>query len=122
MQARCTKDKQGRRIKRYPREDERREALREVMRQRQRLNRFSRRGLQAVKREFALLHVLAYNLSRAVALLGTLFVHYFALSKALWSCLSAGGRNFAQWVDQCSSQRKQPRLRAWPHMILGCWR
>jgi len=85
---------QGRRIKRYP-EDEQREALRLVMqhpqarrifsqrkaivepvfsslRSQQGLNRFRRRGLQAVKREFAL-HVLAHNLSRAVALSRALF-------------------------------------------------
>lgn len=83
----CTKDKAGRRIRRYE-SDETKEALREVMqhpqaqrifRQRQAmvepvfsalkltqgLTRFRRRGLSGVKREFAL-HVLAYNLSRAV--------------------------------------------------------
>jgi hypothetical protein len=94
LRANCTKAAQGRRIKRYP-EDEQREALRLVMqhpqarrifsqrkaivepvfsslRSQQGLNRFRRRGLQAVKREFAL-HVLAHNLSRAVALSRALF-------------------------------------------------
>ena len=77
-------------IERYP-EDTQRDALRQVMQQpqvdavfgkrkamvepvfshlrgQQGLSRFRRSGLQAVKREFAL-HVMAYNLSRAVALL-----------------------------------------------------
>jgi len=76
-------------IKRYP-EDQARDALRQVMRQpkaqrvfsqckamvepvfarlrgQQKLDRFRRRGLAALTREFAL-HVLAYNLGRAVAL------------------------------------------------------
>ncbi len=88
----CTKKKR-REIQRHP-EDLAREALREVMQQRQvrgifcqrkamvepvfshlrgkqGLNRFRRSGLKAVKREFAL-HVLAHNLSRAVALLRAL--------------------------------------------------
>jgi hypothetical protein len=46
------------------------------------LTRFRRRGLQAVKREFAL-HVLAYNLSRAVALLAALFAFLFAVLRRL---------------------------------------
>lgn len=85
----CTTAKEGRRIRRLD-GDEAKEALREVMQhsqaqkefgQRQAmvepvfshlkllqgLTRFRRRGLDGVKREFAL-HVLAYNLSRAVAL------------------------------------------------------
>jgi transposase len=91
--ASCTKMK-SRRIKRHA-EDEQRDALREVMQQRQvqaifarrqvmvepvfshmrgqqGLHRFRRRGLKAVKREFAL-HVLAYNMARAVALHRALF-------------------------------------------------
>ncbi len=90
LRANCTKAAQGRHIKRYP-EDEQRQALclvmthpqaRRIFSQRkamvepvfsslrcqQGLNRFRRTGLQAVTREFAL-HVLAHNLSRAVALL-----------------------------------------------------
>jgi transposase len=102
LRAKCTKTQEGRSVKRYP-EDERREALRQVMQQRgarrvycqrqamvepvfshlrnqQGLDRFRRRGLQAVKREFAL-HVLAHNLSRAVALLVAAL--FFLLSAAL---------------------------------------
>lgn len=100
LRAGCTKAVQGRRIKRYP-EDDARDALRVVMQHRQArrifsqrkaivepvfsslrcqqgLNRFRRSGLQAVKREFAL-HVLAHNLSRAVALLGALFPFLYAV-------------------------------------------
>ena len=92
----CTKAEAGRRIRRLD-GDEAKEALREVMhhpqaqkvfRQRQGmvepvfsglkmlqgLTRFRRRGLPAVKREFAL-HVLAYNLSRAVAALFVRYLH-----------------------------------------------
>jgi hypothetical protein len=91
--AECTSTK-SRRIMRHA-EDEQRDALREVMQQRQvraifakrqamvepvfshmrgqqGLDRFRRRGLKAVKREFAL-HVLAYNMARAVALLRASF-------------------------------------------------
>lgn len=98
IREKCTKAVQGRRIKRYP-EDEQREALRSVMQHSQArrifsqrkaivepvfstlrcqhgLNRFRRKGLKAVAREFAL-HVLAYNLSRAVALLRVLFVLFY---------------------------------------------
>jgi hypothetical protein len=94
LRDKCTQGVQGRRIKRYA-EDEQRTALRFVMEQpaaksifrqrqamvepvfsalrcQQQFNRFRRKGLQAVKREFAL-HALAYNLSRAVALLRLLF-------------------------------------------------
>lgn len=90
--ASCTKTKH-RRIKRHA-EDEQRDALRQVMQQKQvreifskrqamvepvfshlrgqqGLHRFRRRGLKAVKREFAL-HVLAHNIARAVALLRAL--------------------------------------------------
>jgi hypothetical protein len=104
LRANCTKAAQGRRIKRYP-EDEQREALRLVMqhpqarrifsqrkaivepvfsslRSQQGLNRFRRRGLQAVKREFAL-HVLAHNLSRAVALSRALFTLLYAVLRGL---------------------------------------
>jgi transposase len=93
QRAQCTTTAK-RQIKRHP-EDEQRDALRQVMGQQQvrgifgqrkamvepvfshmrgqqGLNRFRRRGLSAVKREFAL-HVLAYNLTRAVALLRAKF-------------------------------------------------
>jgi hypothetical protein len=104
LRANCTKAIQERRIKRYP-EDEQREALRLVMRHRQArrifsqrkaivepvfsglreqqgLDRFRRRGLKAVKREFAL-HVMAYNLARAVALLRALFFLFYAALRSL---------------------------------------
>jgi hypothetical protein len=55
LRANCTKAAQGRRIKRYP---------------------------EAVKREFAL-HVMAYNLSRAGALLRALFFYFYAFLYAL---------------------------------------
>lgn len=92
----CTRAAKGRRIKRYP-EDEARLALQQVMthpsaqtvfrqrkamvepvfsvlRQQQGLTRFRRRGLAGVKREFSL-HILAYNLARAVAL--SLYWHLY---------------------------------------------
>lgn len=85
----CTRSAGGRQIKRYA-GDEAKDALREVMaypqaqalfrrrqamvepvfsvlRRAQGLDRFRRRGRAGVRREFAL-HILAYNLSRAVAL------------------------------------------------------
>lgn len=91
--ANCTKTAK-RQIQRHP-EDTERDALRQVMQQRQvrgifcqrkamvepvfshlrgkqGLNRFRRKGVRAVKREFAL-HAMAYNLSRAVALLRAIF-------------------------------------------------
>lgn len=94
----CTKAKGGRRIRRLE-GDEAKEALREVMQHpqaqkvfrqrqamvepvfsvlklRQGLTRFRRRGLAGVKREFAL-HVLAYNLSRAIAALFCLISNQF---------------------------------------------
>jgi hypothetical protein len=52
------------------------------LRSQQGLNRFRRRGLQAVKREFAL-HVLAHNLSRAVALSRALFTLLYAVLRGL---------------------------------------
>ena len=105
LREKCTKAVQGRCIKRYP-EDIQRDALRLAMQQpqmrgifsqrkamvepvfsslrcqQQGLNRFRRRGLQAVKREFAL-HVIAHNLSRAVALLRTLFALFYTVVSGL---------------------------------------
>lgn len=89
QRSRCTKSTQGRRIKRYA-EDAAKELLREKMEKpevrqrylkrqgmvepvfshlkcRQGLRRFRRKGLKAVRCEFAL-RAMAYNLSRAVAL------------------------------------------------------
>lgn len=101
----CTKSPQGRRIKRY-KEDEAKEQLRQKMEEpenrqryrkrqgmvepvfshlkcRQGLRRFRRKGLKAVRCEFAL-HAMAYNLSRAVALWGLIIM--FIINK-----LSQGG-------------------------------
>ena len=87
LKGQCTTNKKGRRIKRY-RMDDAKDALRQVMqhpkakkvfskrkamvepvfaylRDIQGLNRFRRKGLEKVKLEFGL-HLLAYNLSRAV--------------------------------------------------------
>lgn len=90
LKAQCTtpKNKEGRKILRYP-EDDKKEALCEIMdhpqarasfskrqgmvepvfshlRQVQGLNRFRRKGLAGVRTEFAL-HLLAYNISRILA-------------------------------------------------------
>jgi len=96
LRSQCTQSVKGRAVKRYA-GDEAKEALRQVMqhpkaqqrfsqrkamvepvfsvlRGRQGLNRFLRKGLAGVKLEFAL-HVLAYNLSRAVAV-SLYFTHF----------------------------------------------
>jgi len=106
--AKCTTSA-SRRIERYP-EDDARDALRTVMQQpkaagifRQRkamvepvfshlrgqqgLRRFRRTGLRAVKREFAL-HVLAYNLRRAIAL-ARAFLRRFPLAPGCFERLRA---------------------------------
>ncbi len=98
LKSRCTKSPKGRKIKRYA-GDEAKEALRQVMSQpkaqvvyrkrlwmvepvfsvlkgKQQLNRFRRRGLANVRIEFAL-HVLAYNISRLLAYIGLYFVYIF---------------------------------------------
>jgi transposase len=110
----CTTAKAGRRIRRLE-GDEAKEALREVMQhpqaqkefgQRQAmvepvfshlrllqgLTRFRCRGLSGVKREFAL-HVLAYNLSRAVA---ALFSSLWVPPKAFWQAILIGLAIFAE--------------------------
>lgn len=99
----CTKDK-ARKIRRHP-EEEMRDALRQVMehpqaraifsrrkamvepvfshlREQQGLSRFRRKGLQRVRREFAL-HVMAYNLSRAVALLRAFLPEFLAIRASI---------------------------------------
>lgn len=99
----CTTMKQ-RRITRHP-EDESREALRTVMQQpkagqifaqrkamvepvfshlrgKQGLTRFRRRGLAGAKRELAL-HAIAYNLTRAVALLRAHFLPFYGVPSPL---------------------------------------
>ena len=105
----CTKSAQGRRIKRYA-EDAAKEQLRQKMEEpktrerylkrqgmvepvfsqlkcRQGLRRFRRKGLKAVRCEFAL-HAMAYNLSRAMALWaqGTIVIFcwlFFALMSSI---------------------------------------
>lgn len=104
----CTKSKRGRRIKRYP-GDEHKEAMREklkdeTVRQRyqqragwvepvfsqlkgkQGLNRFRRKGLAAVRVEFAL-HALAYNLGRAIAVKALLMHFILWLSSLIGAIL-----------------------------------
>ena len=128
LRAKCTKAAEGRCIKRYP-EDEARDALRQVMkhpqarrifsqrkgivepvfshlRSQQGLNRFRRRGLKAVKREFAL-HVLAYNLSRAVALLWVALSAFLltALS-TVWHRLESTERHFDERVHKPIKTRR----------------
>jgi hypothetical protein len=106
LRGQCTKAKAGRRIRRLD-GDEAKEALREVMQQPQAqkeftqrqamvepvfshlkllqgLTRFKRRGLSGVKREFTL-HVLAYNLSRAVV---ALLWFILALNKVRWQMIA----------------------------------
>jgi hypothetical protein len=110
IRERCTKSVRGRHIKRYA-GDEAKEALRRVMehpqaracyrrrqvmvepvfsvlRGKQGLNRFRRRGLLGVRLEFAL-HIMAYNLSRVVALLA--FGREFG---------RPGARILARWLSQ----------------------
>lgn len=111
----CTKANEGRRIRRLDGDDAK-EALREVMRHpqaqrvfrkrqamvepvfgalrwQQGLNRFRRRGLAGVKREFAL-HVLAYNLKRAVIALYRLNIDQYSVLQALVrGCVAA-------WVNR----------------------
>ena len=121
----CTSTK-NRRIVRHA-EDEQRDALREVMQQRQvraifakrqamvepvfshmrgqqGLHRFRRRGLKAVKREFAL-HVLAYNMSRAVALFRALF----CVPRTSLSALLARFSRSAQFPKRFFKQSWLPR-------------
>lgn len=125
LQARCTRARHGRKVKRYA-GDEAKEALRMVMaqpqarrifgqrkamvepvfsslRQRQGLNRFRRRGQAGVRREFAL-HILAHNLSRAIALMASCcFIRSLcAVIRAYWP----------QWPhpDRAKSQSPIPAL------------
>lgn len=108
----CTKTAK-RRIQRHP-EDTQRDALRQVMQQnqvrgifgqrkamvepvfshlrgKQGLNRFRRKGMKAVTCEFAL-HVMAYNLSRAVALLRAIFQADFHLVQAVYALTASFSR------------------------------
>jgi len=127
LRTRCT-TAQSRSIKRYP-QDPSRDALRQVMQQpgaqrafrqrkamvepvfarlrgKQKLDRFRRRGLVAVTREFAL-HALAYNLARAVnqALDALLFV---------LCCLCECLKNFVcRFMQQFRPQNTHFRSLAW---------
>jgi hypothetical protein len=112
----CTIAKEGRRIRRLD-GDEAKEALRAVMQQRQAkkefsqrqamvepvfsylkliqgLTRFRRRGLSGVKREFAL-HVLAYNLSRAVTAIFTVLLSPIGL---YWQVILIGLDFYAEKI------------------------
>lgn len=109
----CTQSEHGRRVKRYP-GDEHKEAMRtklqdETAQQRYRqragwvepvfsqlrgkqgLNRFRRKGLAAVRVEFAL-HALAYNLGRAIAVKSTLIPIILWLHLLLRLCLHLNAR------------------------------
>lgn len=124
----CTKTAQ-RRIQRHP-EDTERDALRQVMQQRQvrgifcqrkamvepvfshlrgkqGLNRFRRKGVRAVKREFAL-HAMAYNLSRAVALLRAIFRLDFPPRRALLALAGNFCRAFWKFVGVFRGLRLSP--------------
>lgn len=113
----CTKTAK-RRIQRHP-EDTQREALRQVMQQeqvrgvfgqrkamvepvfshlrgKQGLNRFRRKGVKAATCEFAL-HVMAYNLSRAVALLRAVFHANFPLIQTVSALAARFSRSFGKF-------------------------
>lgn len=123
IKSQCTAQKQ-RKITRLPQDTER-DALREVMRQpqvrrifsqrkamvepvfshmrtKQGLQRFRRKGIDAVKREFAL-HAMAHNLSRAVALLRAIYRQFLrpvksesGLQVRWWPSI----RNFSNFSEQ----------------------
>ena len=127
----CTKSVRGRRVKRYP-GDEYKEAMREKLqdeavqqRYRQRagavepvfsqlkgkqgLNRFRRKGLAAVRVEFAL-HALAYNVGRAIAL-KTVLMHFIAWLRILIrGILSQNPNNHAFWLTMKEKITTCPRL------------
>lgn len=120
LRERCTTAR-VRKIKRYP-EDEARQALCLVMthpmaqrtfrqrkamvepvfamlRHQQKLDRFRRRGLAAVRCEFAL-HAMAYNLARAVALLRAISACFYATYLALITQHLPGRLRFVQHIAQ----------------------
>lgn len=126
--ANCTKTAK-RQIQRHP-EDTERDALRQVMRQRQvrgifcqrkamvepvfshlrgkqGLNRFRRKGVRAVKREFAL-HAMAYNLSRAVALLRAIFHLDFHHRRAISALAGNFCRSFRKFVGEFCGLQLSP--------------
>lgn len=120
----CTKSVK-RRIQRHP-EDTERDALRLVMQQpqvadifrkrktmvepvfshlrgQQGLTRFRRKGLRAVRREFAL-HALAYNLSRAVALMRALFARFLPATLQISAARALFRRIFGAHTTQSPFQ------------------
>jgi hypothetical protein len=124
LRTQCTKTAK-RRIQRHP-EDTARDALRMVMQQRQvadifrqrqtmvepvfsylrgqqGLTRFRRKGLRAVRREFAL-HVLAYNLSRAVALARALLARFLASTLVQSRMSTVLRRILGNWSTQSRFQ------------------
>ncbi|WP_182915832.1 IS1182 family transposase [Massilia cavernae] len=130
LRPQCTKSAK-RRIQRHP-EDTERDALRLVMQQpqvadifRQRkamvepvfshllgqqgLSRFRRKGLCAVRREFAL-HVLAYNLSRAVALMRAFFARFLPATLKVSRARSLIRRIFGDHPIQSPFQPSVPLL------------
>jgi transposase len=124
QQSHCTKSARGRRIKRYE-GDEAKDALRlkmkepevrrryvqrqamvepvfSVLKLRQGLRRFKRRGLKGVQTEFAL-HAMAYNLSRVVALaiLIALYTRFQAVIIELYKNYSTEARqHFADKTER----------------------
>jgi len=108
LREKCTTSKKGRKVIRYP-HDEYKEALRTVMEQKQakirfgqrkawvepvfsvlrgaqNLNRFRRKGIEAVHLEFGL-HVLAYNIGRLIAYLNCLNRFYIASLEQFKLCI-----------------------------------
>lgn len=127
---RCTRNRKGRRIKRYA-GDTAKDALRQVMQQPQAkqrfsqrqamvepvfsvlrgiqgLNRFRRRGLASVQSEFAL-HMLAYNLSRAVAY-GLSFALFIATALLGLVQLSSGRATRTHGDNTVAMARKQTHI------------
>jgi len=123
MRKRCT-SAQVRSVKRYP-QDLARDALRQVMQQpeaqrifgqrkamvepvfarlrgQQKLDRFRRRGLAAVRREFAL-HALAYNLARAVGLARALHAFLLPLQRLVKRLQNASCRFIQRFRPQNSA-------------------
>lgn len=124
LKEKCTKSQNGRQVKRYP-SDEIKDGLRQVMLQpkaQQRfkyrkamvepvfsvlrgvhgLTRFKRNGLKAVKLEFAL-HILAYNLSRLIALLAILSGFCITLILMHEILVSKYYYQINQWNDRFTS-------------------
>jgi transposase len=118
----CTASKEGRQVKRYP-GDARKEALRELLQEeavreryrkraawvepvfsvlkgKQRLTRFRRKGLASVRLEFAL-HAMAYNVGRVVARHFALKGLLMTLKWLFWAMLPHRGRIKS---DRCANK------------------